>query len=70
MRLIGAILAVVLCGAAVAAPPVPLKDFARDDEFRSAQISPGGDYLAVTTVVEGQTALGIIDLKSRKVSGR
>jgi len=70
MRLIGGLCAVLVAGAALAAPPVPLKDFARDDEFRFAQISPNGDYLAVTTVVEGQTALGVIDLKSRKVSGQ
>ena len=70
MRLIGGLLAVWVAGVAGAASPVPLKDFARDDEFRQAEISPNGDYLAVATVVEGQTALGIIDLKSRKVSGQ
>jgi dipeptidyl aminopeptidase/acylaminoacyl peptidase len=69
MRILGGTLAILVAGSAAAAP-VPLKDFARDDEFRAAEISPNGDYLAVSTVVEGQTALGIIDLKSRKVSGQ
>ena len=69
MRLIGGLCAVLLCGSVLAAP-VPLKDFARHDEFGQAQISPTGDYLAVTLPVEGQYALGILDLKSRKITGQ
>lgn len=60
----------VMAGSAVSAAPVPLKDYARHDEFRTAKISPAGDYLAVTMLIEGQAALGIIDLKTRKVSGQ
>ena len=55
--------------AAVAAPLVAIKDFARKAEFESAKISPDGDYLAVSMPLEGQTVLGILDLKNRKVSG-
>lgn len=69
MRILKGALAVLWAGSAVAAP-VPLKDFARHDEFQAAEISPNGDYLAATMLVEGQGVLGIIDLKSRKVSGQ
>jgi dipeptidyl aminopeptidase/acylaminoacyl peptidase len=69
MRILGGALAVLLAGSAVAAP-VPLKDFARHDEFQAAEISPNGDYLAVTMLAEGRAVLGIIDLKTRKVSGQ
>lgn len=69
MRILFGAFAVLVAGGAAAAP-VPLKDFARHDEFRAAEISPNGDYLAVTMLVEGQAVLGIIDLKSRKVSGQ
>jgi hypothetical protein len=69
VRILGGALAVLLAGSAVAAP-VPLKDYARHDEFRAAEISPNGDYLAVTMLVEGQGVLGIIDLKNRKVTGQ
>lgn len=55
---------------AAADSAVSLKDFARHDEFQAAEISPNGDYLAVTMLVEGRTALGIIDLKTKKVSGQ
>jgi len=70
MRLIGGICAGLFAGAALAAPPVPLKDFARHDEFRDAKISPAGDHLAVVMLVDGQAALGILDLRTRKVSGQ
>lgn len=70
MRLIGGICAVLFAGSVLAAPPVALKDFARHDEFREAKISPNGDYFAVIMLVEGQAALGIIDLKTHKVSGQ
>lgn len=70
MRLIFVLCAVLGSGGATAAPQVVLKDFARHAEFLDAKISPKGDYLAVTMLVEGQTALGILDLKTRKVSGQ
>jgi dipeptidyl aminopeptidase/acylaminoacyl peptidase len=62
----------LFCGgsAGLGAAPVALKEFARHDEFLAAQISPAGDYLAVAMLVEGQSALGIIDLKKNKVSGQ
>ncbi|WP_395683275.1 hypothetical protein [Dokdonella sp.] len=34
------------------ADPVPLADFARHERFRSVKISPNGDHLAVSVVVE------------------
>lgn len=70
MRLIAGLLLLWVAGVAGAASPVPLKDFARHDEFRAAKISPNGDYLAVTMLIDGQVALGIIELKTRKVTGQ
>jgi len=69
MRILEGALAMLLAGGAAAAP-VPLKDFARHEEFRAAEISPEGDYLAVTMLIEGRAALGIIDLATRKVTGQ
>jgi dipeptidyl aminopeptidase/acylaminoacyl peptidase len=53
----------------LSAEPVATLDFARKDEFESAKISPQGDYLALATPRGDQTALTIIDLKNRKISG-
>lgn len=69
MRILFGAFAALLAGGAAAAP-VPLKDFARHDEFRAAEISPNGEYLAVTMLVEGRGALGIIDLATHKVTGQ
>jgi dipeptidyl aminopeptidase/acylaminoacyl peptidase len=69
MRLIAGCLAVFSVATALAAPPVPLATFVRVAEFESAKISPGGEYLAVTMPIEGHTTLGIIDLRTRKVTG-
>lgn len=69
MRKVAIIVAVgLLHVAAAVAAPVPLQHFARKAEFESAQISPTGDYLAVAAPSGDQTALGIIDLKNRKLA--
>ena len=68
-RLFGAGALALAAGAAVAAEPVPLKDLVRNAEFVSAKISPTGEYLAVAMPVRGQTSVGILNLKTRQVTG-
>lgn len=48
----------------LAADPIPASDFARNAEFTSLKISPGGQYLATRVPFENQNALIIIDRKT------
>lgn len=50
------------------AQPIPTIDFARKSTFIEAKISPNGEYLAVRHWLDDQIALGIIDMKSHKIS--
>jgi dipeptidyl aminopeptidase/acylaminoacyl peptidase len=56
----------------VAAPPaalaaeVPLADFARHAQFRDIKISPEGDYLAASAVVDGKAVLSLVRLEDMK----
>jgi len=52
--------------AASAATEIPLQDFARHAKFRAAKISPDGEYLAVTGIVDDKTMLGLIHLADMK----
>jgi len=45
---------------------VPLQDFARHPKFREAKISPDGQYLAVTAIVDERTVLALIHLADMK----
>ncbi|MBS0583804.1 MAG: S9 family peptidase [Proteobacteria bacterium] len=45
---------------------VPVADFARHAKYRWAEISPSGEYLATTAVVDGKTVLGLVHLASSK----
>jgi len=45
---------------------IPLADFARHEQFRDVKISPEGDYLAATAVVDGRTVLSLIHLADMK----
>jgi len=44
-----------------------LADFARHPKFRDARISPDGEYLAVTGVVDDKIMLGLIHLADMKI---
>ncbi len=48
------------------AAETPLADFARHEQFRDVKISPEGDYLAASAVVDGKTILSLIRLEDMK----
>ncbi|MGA9422616.1 MAG: S9 family peptidase [Rhodanobacteraceae bacterium] len=50
----------------VFAAAVPLADFARHQQFREMKISPEGDYLAASAVVDGKSVLSLIHLADMK----
>ena len=52
----------LLASAASSAAEVPLSDFAKHEQFRDVKISPEGDYLAASAVVDGKTILSLIRL--------
>jgi dipeptidyl aminopeptidase/acylaminoacyl peptidase len=66
MRIFSVIL-LVLVSLHVSARETPIEDFARHPKFRMAKISPNGEYVAVTGVVDGKTMLGLIHLADMKV---
>jgi dipeptidyl aminopeptidase/acylaminoacyl peptidase len=45
-----------------AAADVPVADFARHDQYRDVRISPDGNHLAATAVVNGQVVLELVDV--------
>ncbi|MGH8174452.1 MAG: S9 family peptidase, partial [Rhodanobacteraceae bacterium] len=49
-----------------AAADIPLQDFARHEQFRDVKISPEGDYVAASAVVDGHTVLSLIRLEDMK----
>ena len=53
----------VLCASAA---EVPLADFARHAQFREIKISPEGDYLAASAVVDGKAVLSLVRLEDMK----
>jgi hypothetical protein len=59
-RILGLLLAALALPAAGA--EVPLADFARHEQFRDIKISPQGDYVAASAVVDGRTVLSLIRL--------
>ena len=54
---------------AFAADPIPVEDFWKRSSFRQVQISPDGRYLAATVPLENLTALVVMDLQTKKVTG-
>jgi acetyl esterase/lipase len=62
------VLAASLLSIAFAAPAaeVPLADFARHEQFRNVKISPDGDYLAASAVVDGKMILSLIRIEDMK----
>jgi len=61
-------LAASLLSIAFAAPAaeIPFADFAKHAEFRNIKISPDGDYLAASAVVEGKAVLSLVKLDDMK----
>ena len=51
---------------AASAGEVPLADFARHTQFRDIKISPNGDYLAASAVVDGKAVLSLVRLEDMK----
>jgi dipeptidyl aminopeptidase/acylaminoacyl peptidase len=51
---------------AAASAEVPLADFAKHEQFRDVKISPDGDYLAASAVVDGKTILSLIRIEDMK----
>jgi dipeptidyl aminopeptidase/acylaminoacyl peptidase len=49
--------------------PIPVEDFWKRSSFRQVQISPDGRYLAATVPLENQTALVVMDINSKKITG-
>ena len=65
----------ILSGACMlaAAAEVPITDFARHEQYQSVKISPNGEYLAATAVVNGQVVLELVnmaDMRPRALSPR
>jgi dipeptidyl aminopeptidase/acylaminoacyl peptidase len=67
--LAGAVVALLPWPVLAAAAEIPAKLFARSAEYESAKISPNGEYLAVATRLGDKTALGVIDVKQRTLTG-
>lgn len=59
----------LLCGAAVAAEPLPIEYFTRSDDFGQLKISPDGAFLAATTGGPPLSALVFIDVAQMQLSG-
>lgn len=49
-------------GALASAAEIPIADFARHEQYQSVKISPDGQYLAATAVVNGQVVLELVNL--------
>ncbi|MEP6881665.1 MAG: S9 family peptidase, partial [Dokdonella sp.] len=59
-----ALAGMALAGVAAAAEPASLADFARHMQFKEVKISPDGEHLAASSIIEGKVVLSIIDLKN------
>jgi len=62
------VLAASLLSIAFAAPAaeIPIEDFAKHAQFRDIKISPDGDYLAASAVVDGKAVLSLVKLDDMK----
>ena len=65
MRSLSALIC-VLFSCAISAAELPLADFARHPRYEQVKISPDGDYLAATAVVDGRAVLALVHLVDRK----
>ncbi len=53
----------------VSAETIPVEDFWKRSSFSAVKISPDGRYLAATVPLENLTALVVMDLMSKKITG-
>lgn len=53
----------------VLSQPIPVEDFWKRSSFRDVKISPDGRYLAATVPFEKLTALVVMDLASKQITG-
>lgn len=60
--IVGMAMALAISCAANAADPVPLADFARHQQFNEVKISPDGEYLAATSIIDDKLVLSFIKL--------
>lgn len=56
----------LLCGLGLHAQPPSFADLARHEQYQDVKISPDGQYLAATAIVNGQTVLALIHLSDHK----
>jgi dipeptidyl aminopeptidase/acylaminoacyl peptidase len=62
--------AAAMLAATTASAEIPVRDFARWNDYDNVKISPDGKHVAVSRwLAEGQLGLAFIDLASRKVTG-
>src|SRR4051812_13804701 len=64
IQMLAALLLSIACAASAA--DVPFEDFARHAQFRDIKISPDGDYLAASAVVDGKAVLSLVRLDDMK----
>jgi dipeptidyl aminopeptidase/acylaminoacyl peptidase len=57
---------IVLAAGACSASAADIADFAKHPQYKQVKISPNGEYLAVTTIINDKTALGLIHLADMK----
>ena len=65
--LLGMLLLMQVC--TVSAETIPVEDFWKRSSFREVKISPDGRYLAATVPLENLTALVVMDLTTKKLTG-
>jgi dipeptidyl aminopeptidase/acylaminoacyl peptidase len=63
---IAAAILLVSIGLSVTAAEVPLADFARHAQFRDVKLSPNGDYLAASAIIDGKAILSLIHIADMK----
>ena len=63
MRVAAFFQSLALCGVCLplAAAEIPVADFTRHEQYRSVKISPNGEYLAATAIVNGQVVLELVN---------
>ena len=66
-RLLTVLLSLLLAPIGVALAEVPLADFARNDSFDDASISPDGHYVALTVPVADGRGVAVLDLKNSTI---
>ena len=62
-----------LASAPLVSAEVPITDFARHSQYQHVKISPNGDYLAATAIIQGQVVLELVataDMRPRALRPR